>query len=137
MPSKDTNMGLELPEKGGKGPDTPTGSSRTDMSDAEQPPIKRGLTFGDNNGGMPITIQVSIQSHLQNFPALLVRWMAVTTHPRCQPVVVQSSALSPVALLQALNYTVINAYNKKETLYLLKDVTGYFRPGQMAALVRN
>jgi hypothetical protein len=42
-----------------------------------------------------------------------------------------------MSLVQALNYTVINAYNKKETLYLLKDVTGYFRPGQMAALVRN
>jgi hypothetical protein len=45
----------------GKGQDTPTGSSSsTDMSDAEQPPIKRGLTFGDNIGGMPITIQVGV-----------------------------------------------------------------------------
>jgi hypothetical protein len=30
---------------------------------------------------------------------------------------------------------VISAYNKKETLYLLKDITGYFRPGTMAALM--
>jgi len=37
--------------------------------------------------------------------------------------------------IQALNYTVINASNNNETLYLLKDVTGYFRPGQMAALM--
>jgi hypothetical protein len=37
--------------------------------------------------------------------------------------------------LQSLNYTVISAYNKKETLYLLKDVTGYFKPRQMTALV--
>jgi hypothetical protein len=30
-----------------------------------------------------------------------------------------------------------NNQNKKETLYLLKDVTGYFRPQEMAALVRT
>jgi hypothetical protein len=30
-----------------------------------------------------------------------------------------------------------NNQNKKETLYLLKDVTGYFRPQEMAALVRR
>lgn len=42
-----------------------------------------------------------------------------------------------VAQLQALNYTVVSAYNKKETIYLLKDVTGHFRPGQMSALVRR
>lgn len=63
MPGKDTKMGLELPEMGGKGLDTPTGSS-TDMSDAEQPPIKRGLTFGDSSGGMPITIQVGVGIYL-------------------------------------------------------------------------
>lgn len=37
--------------------------------------------------------------------------------------------------IQALDYTVINAHNTKETLFLLKDVTGYFKPGQMAALM--
>ena len=40
------------------------------------------------------------------------------------------------ALFQALNYSVVSAYSKKETLYLLKDVTGYFKPRQMTALVR-
>jgi hypothetical protein len=30
-----------------------------------------------------------------------------------------------------------NNQNKKETLYLLKEVTGYFRPQEMAALVRR
>lgn len=58
----------------------------------DSPPVKRGLTFGESTGGMPITIQ-------------------------------------------GLSYSVISAYNKKETLYLLKDITGYFRPGTMAALM--
>lgn len=26
--------------------------------DSESPPVKRALTFGESNGGMPITIQV-------------------------------------------------------------------------------
>lgn len=31
----------------------------------------------------------------------------------------------------------LNNQNKKETLYLLKDVTGFFRPQEMAALVSS
>lgn len=41
----------------------------------------------------------------------------------------------PSCGVQGLSYTVVSAYNKKETLYLLKDVTGYFRLGTMAALM--
>ncbi|WIA12825.1 hypothetical protein OEZ85_006453 [Tetradesmus obliquus] len=37
--------------------------------------------------------------------------------------------------IQGLSYSVLNNQNKKETLYLLKDVTGFFRPQEMAALM--
>jgi hypothetical protein len=39
--------------------------------------------------------------------------------------------------VQGLSYSVPKNQNNKETLYLLKDVTGYFRPQEMAALVRT
>jgi ABC-type multidrug transport system ATPase subunit len=38
-------------------------------------------------------------------------------------------------LLQDLTYTVINSQNKKETLTLLDNVSGYLLQGQMAALM--
>jgi hypothetical protein len=38
--------------------------------------------------------------------------------------------------LQGLSYSVVN-HNKKETLHLLRGVTGYFKSGHMAALVRS
>jgi len=38
--------------------------------------------------------------------------------------------------MQGLGYSVVNEHNKKETLHLLRDVTGYFKRGEMAALVR-
>ncbi|KAF6250828.1 P-loop containing nucleoside triphosphate hydrolase protein [Scenedesmus sp. NREL 46B-D3] len=37
--------------------------------------------------------------------------------------------------IQGLSYSVLNNQNTKETLYLLKGVTGYFRPQEMAALM--
>lgn len=50
----------------------------------------------------------------------------------------QPESGSSVALdLQGLSYSVVNEHNKKETLHLLTDVTTYFQPGQMAALVRS
>lgn len=36
---------------------------------------------------------------------------------------------------QNLTYTVVNAANKKEKLALLDDVNGFFKPGEMAALM--
>lgn len=35
-----------------------------------------------------------------------------------------------------MNYTVVNSQNKKEKINLLTDVSGFFNPGQMSALVR-
>lgn len=37
--------------------------------------------------------------------------------------------------VQDLTYSVRNNQNRKETLYLLKGVTGYFQPRRMTALV--
>jgi hypothetical protein len=37
--------------------------------------------------------------------------------------------------LQSLTYRVVSNQNAKESLTLLQDVTGYFKPRQMAALV--
>ncbi len=37
---------------------------------------------------------------------------------------------------QDVNYTVVNSQNKKEKINLLTDVSGFFNPGQMSALVR-
>ena len=41
----------------------------------------------------------------------------------------------PLLPLQDLTYSVRNNQNRKELLYLLKGVTGYFQPRRMTALV--
>eukprot|EP01026_Neomeris_dumetosa_P044309 TRINITY_DN37288_c0_g1_i5.p1 TRINITY_DN37288_c0_g1~~TRINITY_DN37288_c0_g1_i5.p1 ORF type:complete len:593 (-),score=52.46 TRINITY_DN37288_c0_g1_i5:42-1727(-) len=40
-----------------------------------------------------------------------------------------------IIIMKNVNYTVINRANRKETLYLLKDVTGYMQPAEMTALM--
>lgn len=38
-------------------------------------------------------------------------------------------------LMQDVRYTVVNSQNKKEKIEILKGVSGYFNPGEMAALM--
>lgn len=38
-------------------------------------------------------------------------------------------------LTQDVKYTVVNSQNKKEKIDILKGVSGYFNPGEMAALM--
>lgn len=37
--------------------------------------------------------------------------------------------------MQDVRYTVVNSQNKKEKIDILKGVSGYFNPGEMAALM--
>lgn len=100
--------------------------------ESESPPVKRGYTFGESSGGMPITIQVH-----RHPAAQAVAEAICSSYSLCGAgAQLLLCGAANCCRMQDLNYTVINAHTKqKETLYLLKDVTGYFKPGQMAALV--
>jgi hypothetical protein len=55
-----------------------SGAASGSSLDSESPAVKRGMTFGEGSGGMPITIQASIL-------CIMLDWFVVRIMARPQP----------------------------------------------------
>eukprot|EP00882_Tetradesmus_deserticola_P013904 GHRQ01014769.1.p1 GENE.GHRQ01014769.1~~GHRQ01014769.1.p1 ORF type:complete len:358 (+),score=157.31 GHRQ01014769.1:271-1344(+) len=82
----------------------------------------------DKNGDKDVDIEIAVRGTMKvQAPAPAVSGASEQAMPGYRT--------GMTLTIQGLSYSVRNNQNKKDVLYLLKDVTGYFRPQEMAALM--